>query len=196
MIAPVENLIESLVKLPSIGRKSAMRLAMYLLEESEDLSSELAEALYALKRDTKLCSKCHNYIDNNGCPVCRSPKRDDSVVCVVEKPADVYTIEETGRYKGMYHVVGGVLSPINGVTAEHLNIESLVSRIESESFEEIIIGLGGSAEAETTALYISRRVKDTGVRITRFARGLPAGLELDQVDRITLDRALEERIDM
>ncbi len=196
MIAPLENLVDALSTLPSIGKKSAWRLAVFLLEQSDEEVSHLAQCIRELKEKTVICRQCFNYSESELCPICSSTSRNQSVICVVEKPMDILTLEKSGRYRGLYHVLGGVLSPINGVTAETLNIAELKERIASEKPDELIIGLGGSADAETTSLYLSRIFAPGGLRITRFARGLPAGTELEYVDQLTLSQALHERVDI
>ncbi len=196
MITPLENLVEALCTLPSIGKKSAWRLAVFLLEQSDEEVSYLAQCIRELKEKTVICRQCFNYSESELCPICSSTSRNRSTICVVEKPMDILTLEKSGRYRGLYHVLGGVLSPINGITAETLNIAALKERIESEKPEELIIGLGGSADAETTSLYLSRIFASDNLRITRFARGLPAGTELEYVDQLTLSQALHERVDV
>lgn len=196
MIEPLENLVEALSKLPTIGRKSAWRLALYLLEQENDEVRHLAQCIFELKEKTLVCSRCFNYSESEVCSLCTSEVRDWSVICVVEKPLDILTIERSQRYRGLYHVLGGVLSPINGITTEKLRIAELQSRIESEKPCELIIGLGGSAEAETTSTYLCRILSHYPIRMTRFARGLPAGMELEYVDQLTLTQALNERKDV
>lgn len=194
MIEPIENLVEALSALPTIGRKSAWRLALYCLEQPAGEIEYLAQCLLALKEKVFTCKQCFNYSDAELCPLCASPARDRSCICVVEKPLDVLTIERSGRYKGLYHVLGGVLSPINGITSDSLRIAELRARIDSEKPAELILGLGCSADAETTSLYLTRLFSASGARITRFARGLPAGTELEYVDQLTLTQALNERV--
>jgi len=198
MLESLEELVTALGKLPTIGRKSAWRLALYLMERPEGEAQYLADAVLTARRKIRRCRVCFNYSEQEVCAVCASTSRDRSVVCVVEKPTDVFTIENAGRYRGLYHVLGGLLSPLNGVTAEKLQIAPLKERLRTGGGEvkEIIIGLGGSGDAETTALYLTRILKDVGVKVTRFARGLPAGLELEHVDQLTLTQALTERIDV
>ena len=196
MIGPLEDLVEAFCKLPTIGRKSAWRLALYLMERPESESIHLANMLTAARTRLRHCRKCFNYSEDELCSICASASRDASCICVVEKPVDVFAMERGGRYRGVYHILGGVLSPLNGITVDKLRISELGLRIRSEHPDEIIIGLGGSADAETTALYIARLYENTKVRITRLARGLPAGMELEYVDQITLSQALNERTDM
>ncbi len=194
MIAPLENLVEALSSLPTIGKKSAWRLALFLLEQSDKTVEHLARCIREIKEHTVICGQCFNVSETEVCTICASSSRNRSLICVVEKPLDVFIIEGSGRYRGLYHVLGGVLSPINGITADKLRITELQARVEAEKPEELIIGLGGSADAETTSLYLSRLFADSGVRITRFARGLPAGIELEYVDQLTLAQALNERV--
>jgi recombination protein RecR len=196
MIDPLENLVTALSKLPTIGKKSAWRMALHLLEQSDEDVYHLSACIHALKEKVVICKTCFNYSESDTCPVCASTSRNRSVICVVEKPLDVFTVEKSGRYRGLYHVLGGVLSPINGITADKLRISELKRRVEAEKPKELIIGLSGSADAETTSLYIHRIFANSGMRITRFARGLPAGLELEYVDQVTLSQALNERIEI
>ncbi len=194
MIPSLENLVEALSQLPTIGKKSAWRLALFLLEQNQEQVENLANCIGEIKEKICVCSECFNYSEEELCSICTSATRDRSVICVVEKPMDVFTIERSGRYRGLYHVLGGVLSPINGVTVDKLRIEELKQRVAKAKPEELILGLGGSADAETTALYLSRLFTQSPLRITRFARGLPAGMELEYVDQVTLSQALNERI--
>lgn len=196
MIDPLENLVNALSKLPTIGKKSAWRLALHILEQSDEDVHNLAQYINDLKEKVVVCRQCYNYSESELCPICSSASRNSSLICVVEKPLDVFTIEKSGRYRGLYHILGGVLSPINGITSDKIRIAELKTRVETKKTEELILGLSGSADAETTCLYISRIFADKDLRITRFARGLPAGLELEYVDQITLGQALNERIDI
>lgn len=196
MVAPLEKLVACLSRLPTIGRKSAWRLALHMMERPEEELRELAKAIAELQQSVRLCPRCFTYTDRDLCDLCSSTTRDQGVICVVEKPTDVLTVEKAGRYRGVYHVLGGVLSPINGVTPDRLRIAELSRRIEQGGVSELILGLGGSAEAETTELYLARLYGERGVRITRFARGLPAGIDLEYIDQITLTQALQERIEV
>jgi recombination protein RecR len=196
MIGPLETLIEQLTSLPSIGRKSAWRLALHLLERPADETSKLAAAMVEARSKITKCKRCFMYSEAELCPICASPSRDRSLICVVEKASDVFAVEKVGRYRGLYHVLGGALSPLSGITPDKLRIKELGDRIAGERPAELIIGLGGSAEAETTAIYLARLFKNAGVRTTRLARGLPAGMELEYVDQITLGQALNERTDI
>ena len=196
MIESLENLVDALCRLPTIGKKSAWRLALHLLEQNDEEVHNLAQYIHDLKEKIVICKQCYNYSESELCSICSSKSRKRSLLCVVEKPLDVFTVEKSGRYRGLYHVLGGVLSPINGITTSKIRIAELKTRIEEEKPQELILGLSGSADAETTSLYISRIFADNDMRITRFARGLPAGLELEYVDQITLGQALNERIDI
>ena len=196
MIGPLEELVEVLTSLPTIGRKSALRLAMHLLERPEEEVVRLAQTIIEVRKKIIKCRRCFMYSETEVCLICSSAKRDQSLICVVEKSPDVFSIEKSGRFRGVYHVLGGALSPLAGITPDKLRIPELAKRINEEHPAELIIGLGGSAEAETTAIYLARLFKSTGVRVTRLARGLPAGMELEFVDQITLGQALNERTDI
>jgi recombination protein RecR len=200
MLESLEELVAALSKLPTIGRKSAWRLALYLMERPEAEAKHLADTVLSVRRKVRRCGVCFNYSEGSVCSVCASAARDRSLICVVEKPTDVFTIENAGRYRGLYHVLGGLLSPLNGVTAEKLQITRLRERLGASGgdveVKEVIIGLGGSGDAETTALYLAKVLKGDGVKVTRFARGLPAGLEIEHVDQLTLTQALNERVDV
>ncbi len=200
MLESLEELVTALSKLPTIGRKSAWRLALYLMERPEAEAKHLADTVLSVRKKVRRCSVCFNYSEGAVCAVCASAARDRSQICVVEKPTDVFTIENAGRYRGLYHVLGGLLSPLNGITAEKLQIARLRERLGGDGgdveVKEVIIGLGGSGDAETTALYLAKVLKGEGVRVTRFARGLPAGLEIEHVDQLTLTQALNERVDV
>lgn len=196
MNGPIEELVEALCRLPTIGRKSAWRLAIYLMEQPEEEAVSLGETIAAVRKKLTRCKMCFNFSEHELCPICSSLTRDQSFICVVEKPADIFAIEKSGRYRGVYHVLGGVLSPLNGVTVDKLRIAELGTRVDSGIPHELIIALGGSADAETTALYLARLFRQKSVRVTRLARGLPAGMELEYADQITLGQALNERTDI
>jgi recombination protein RecR len=196
MIQPLEELVEALCTLPTIGRKSAWRLALHLMERPEHEALKLAESIVKVRQKLTRCKRCYNYSETELCPICSSVSRDQKQICVVEKPVDLFAFERSGRYRGVYHILGGVLSPLNGITIDKLRINELSSRIRTEQPGELILGLGGSADAETTALYLARIYRQQGVRVTRLARGLPVGMELEYVDQITLNQALNERTDV
>lgn len=196
MIGPLDDLVDAFCRLPTIGRKSAWRLAPYLMEQPEAEALNLARVLTSVRTKLRHCSRCHNYSETELCTICASPSRDAGCICVVEKPVDVFTIEKSGRFQGLYHILGGVLSPLNGITVDKLRIKELTERVKTEKPRELILGLGGGADAETTTLFLSRILQNEPVRITRFARGLPAGMDIEYVDQITLSQALNERTDM
>lgn len=196
MIQPLEELVEALCTLPTIGKKSAWRLALHLMERPEQEALKIAESIIKVRQKLIRCRRCFNYSESELCPVCSSVSRDQTQICVVEKPVDLFAFERSGRYRGVYHILGGVLSPLNGITVDKLRITELSNRIRSEQPRELILGLGGSADAETTSLYLARLYRQQGVRVTRLARGLPVGMELEYVDQITLSQALNERTDV
>jgi recombination protein RecR len=197
MIKPLEDLVNELSLLPTIGKKSAWRLTMHLLERPQDDLMRLSQCIALLKSSVMLCTQCFNYSTAPVCEICSSPSRDPSLLCVVERPMDVFAFEKSGAFRGLYHVLGGVLSPINGITAEKLRIAQLQERMRrSGAVRELILGLGSSAEAETTCLYLARLFVHGRFRVTRLARGVPAGMELEYVDQITLDHALHERTEI
>ncbi|MBN1758476.1 MAG: recombination protein RecR, partial [Chitinispirillaceae bacterium] len=171
--------------------------ALYLMEQPPSEAQHLADALTTARGRLRHCCRCFNYSEDEICAICSAPGRDGRCICVVEKPVDVFAMERGGRYRGVYHILGGVLAPLHGITVEKLRIRELSGRIETGQPEELIIALGGSADAEATALYLARLFKDkTSLRITRLARGLPAGMELEYADQITLSQALNERTDI
>jgi recombination protein RecR len=196
MVKPLENLVEALSRLPTIGKKSAWRLAVYMLDRPQEELDALANRIATIKTSITLCKHCFNYSTTDICDICASQTRDPSVICVVEKPMDIFVFEKTGTYRGLYHVLGGVLSPINGITADKLRIAQLGQRIMQNPVKEIILGLGSGADAETTSLYLARMFGGKSYKISRLARGMPAGMELEYVDQITLDNALQERTDI
>jgi recombination protein RecR len=196
MLQSLEQLVTALSRLPTIGKKTAWRLALHLVERPTSEVENLAECLRAVKHSIVTCRRCFNFSEGELCTVCSSTSRDTSLVCVVEKPMDVFTIENSGRYRGLYHVLGGVLSPINGITADKLHIADLIRRVDEEKPSELILGLGGSADAEATSHYIAKILHSRPVRVTRLARGLPAGMELEYVDQVTLMQSLAERTDV
>ncbi|WP_376791663.1 recombination mediator RecR [Thermoflexus sp.] len=193
---PIARLIEALVKLPGIGPKTASRLAFYLLRAPDEEVMALAEALRELKQQTRLCEVCFNITDESPCAICRDGRRDHGLICVVEEPIDVLAIERTGEYSGVYHVLHGVISPMDGIGPEHLRIRELVDRVRRDAPREVILATNPSLEGENTAVYIHRLLTPMGVRVTRLARGLPVGGDLEYADEITLVRALQGRQEM
>jgi recombination protein RecR len=190
---PVSRLIEELGKLPGIGPKSAARLAYYILRTPEADARALAEAVIAVKEKTVLCSSCQNITESNPCAICASDERDHSTICVIKEPLDILAFERTGRYRGVYHVLHGVLSPMDGIGPEDLKMKELVERIETGSVEEVILATNPNLEGEATAMYIQRLLSPSGIKVTRLARGLPAGGDLEYADEVTLTHALESR---
>ncbi len=192
---PVQNLIDAFSRLPGIGPKTASRLTFYLLRAPEELSQTLSAALLGIKADTGLCEICFNITrkDEPICEVCASQKRDQDILCVVEEPLDVLAIEKTAGYNGLYHVLHGVLSPIEGIGPEDLKIKALFDRLKTHEFKEIILATNPSMEGDATAMYLHERIKPLGIRVTRLARGLPVGGDLEYADQNTLLRALAGR---
>jgi recombination protein RecR len=188
----VDRLIEEFSKLPGIGRKTAMRLVFYILKEDKTEAERLAQALLDVKDRVKYCSICFNITESDPCFICQDEKRDKSMICVVEEANDVLALEKTGEYKGLYHVLGGALSPLDGITPENLRIKELLHRVKEE-VKEIILATNPNVEGEATAIYLSKLIKPLGVRVTRIARGLPVGGDLEFADQVTLMRALEGR---
>ena len=189
----LELLVEELAKLPSIGQKSAQRLALHILRGSKEDSVRLADAIRAVKERVGLCRVCGNFSDEDPCRLCSDPQRDASLVCVVEQPGDVMAFERTGQYRGRYHVLGGSLSPLDGRNPEDLRIRSLLERLRGATVTEVILGTNPNVAGEATALYLSRLLVPLGVRVTRIARGVPMGSDLEYSDQVTLARALEGR---
>ncbi len=189
----IENAVEELAKLPGIGRKTALRLALHLLKEESDTTYSLAEALAKMRTDVKHCTQCHNISDTDVCSICANPLRDKSVLCVVSDIRDVIAIENTSQYKGLYHVLGGVISPLEGVGPGDLQIESLMERLPQSEVKEILLAISPTMEGDTTAFYLTRKLRDHQLRITTIARGVPVGGELEYTDEITLGRSIVER---
>jgi len=189
----LQELIEHFRKLPGVGEKTARRLAFAVLDMEEGEVRDFAEALRRVKEEIGYCNRCGNLSEGDLCPICSDPGRTEGVLCVVERPADLYVLEGSGHYRGRYHVLHGVLSPLDGVGPEQLNLGALKERVEKEKIKELIIATNPSVEGDTTTLYIARLFRDSGVRVTRPARGLPLGSSLEFVDRGTISRALEGR---
>lgn len=194
----LEQLIESLMYLPGVGQRTAERYAQYLLKSDKKRTLELAERLNVLHDSIKICPKTFAYIDKDDelSPLYTNPKRDKRVVAVVAEPYDIVALEKTGLFKGTYHVLGGLISPIDGILPENIRAEELLTRIQQDEVEEVILATNASVEGETTALYIQSIIKNTDVNLTRLARGLPIGVDLEYADQITLGRALEGRQQM
>lgn len=193
----IENAVNEISKLPGIGKKTALRLALHLLKQKENFTEDLAAALTALRKEVRYCQKCHNISDTEVCSICSSNRRDKTLICVVEDIPDVLAIENTAQYKGLYHVLGGVISPIQGIGPDDLRIEALIQRIEGadeEKVSEVILALPATMEGDTTSFFITRRLKEFGIKISTIARGIPIGGELEYTDEITLGRSILTRI--
>jgi len=193
---PLQIAIEELSKLPSIGKKTAQRLAIHILKRENDEVESFVKAIRDLKLKLRFCSRCFNLSVNELCEICESSKRDHSIVCVVEEANDVIAIEKTNEFNGTYHVLGGSLSPLSGIGPDELRIKELLKRFEDEDFKEIILALNPDTEGETTILYLSKLLKPFGVKISRIARGLPVGGDLEFADDATIGRAVLGRIEI
>ncbi len=193
---PISRLIEELNKLPGIGPKSAQRLAYHLLQAPPERTRDLADAIMAVKQNLRLCSNCLNITDTDPCGICSDGTRDLTRICVVEEPIDILPLERTKKFRGLYHVLHGVISPGDGIKPEDLHIRELLDRLDSGSIVEVILATNPNAEGEATSMYIQRLVSPLGIRVTRLARGLPFGGDLEYADDVTLCRALEGRQEM
>jgi recombination protein RecR len=194
--APLARLIEEFYKLPGIGPKSAQRLAYYLLRMPAGEARALADAILEVKDRVTLCSACQNVTEVDPCRICTDPARDRSIICVVEEPLDILALERTGSYHGLYHVLHGAISPMDGIGPEDLKVAELLARIRAGGTQEIILATNPNLEGEATSMYLARLIGPLGLRITRLARGLPAGGDLEYADDVTLTRALEGRQEM
>jgi recombination protein RecR len=190
---PIARLIEELNKLPGIGPKSAQRLAYHLLRSPDDEARALAGAILALKEKITLCSLCFDNTDCDPCRICQDKERDHSKICVVEKPSDIMPLEHTGKYNGVYHVLHGTISPAQGIGPDELKLRELLARLQDGSVTEVIVATNPNVESETMAMYLQRSITPLGIRVTRLARGLPFGAELEYADDLTLGQALENR---
>jgi recombination protein RecR len=190
---PIERLVDALKRLPGIGEKSATRLAFFLIGAPEQLSQELADAIARLKQEIVLCEECFDLTDTSPCAICRHPDRDPSSVCVVEEPADLAAVEKSRRFSGRFHVLGGALSPIDGVGPGELRIAELEQRVRKGGIREVILATNPNAEGDATAHYISDRLRPLGVRLTRIAYGMPLGGDLEYADHVTIALSLENR---
>ena len=190
----LEKAVEEFAKLPGIGRKTAMRLVLHLLRENTESVETFGNALITLKREVKYCKVCHNISDTDVCRICSNPSRDASIVCVVENIRDVMAIENTQQFKGLYHVLGGVISPMDGIGPSDLEIESLVERVRNGGIKEVILALSSTMEGDTTNFYIFRKLAGYDVKLTVIARGISIGDELQYTDEVTLGRSIVNRV--
>jgi len=190
---PIARLVDELKRLPGVGQKTAVRLAFHLLRQPAEDVERLAQAISTAKQSLRTCSVCHNLTDADPCELCRSETRNAKQICVVESAQDIVNVEKTRRYAGLYHVLGGVLAPLDGIGPEQLNIKTLLGRLEKNAVEEVIIATNPTAEGDATALYLAKLIKPLGVRVTRLAMGIPMGGELEYADSVTLQHALDGR---
>ena len=189
----IEKLIQSFEKLPSIGNKTAARLAFYILNASEEETNEFVSSIINAKKNLKYCSKCYNISDTDPCTICGNPKRDQSQICVVEDVRDIIAMERTHEFKGVYHVLHGSISPMNGIGPDDIKIKELLARLMDGVVKEVILATNPRVEGEATAMYLSKLIKPLGVKVTRIAHGIPVGGDLEYTDEITLTKALEGR---
>lgn len=195
-VAALEKLIEQFQKIPSIGRKTAQRMAFHVLDLTDDQAKEFADAIIDAHTKIHHCALCHNLTENELCPVCASPNRDKTTVCVMEEPRDVLALEKTREFNGVYHVLHGVISPMNNIGPDQLTIKSLVERAVSGEIKEVIMATNPTIEGDTTAMYISKLIKPFGVKVTRLAYGIPVGADIEYADDVTLMRALSGRSEL
>ena len=189
----VQHAVDELSKLPGIGKKSAQRIVFFLLKIPKPNVVELADALVDIKDKSKFCSICYNITDTDPCPICSSSRRDRSIICVVEEANDVIALEKTGEYRGIFHVLGGALSPLDGIGPDELRIKELMTRLRDE-VQEVIIATNPNTEGEATAIYLAKLIQPLDIKTTRIARGIPVGIDIEHADEITLSRAIEGRV--
>lgn len=190
------NLINEFKKMPSIGAKTAQRLAFYIMRISEDEANKLAQAIIDLKKRIRNCDICGNIAESNVCSICCNPKRDKTIICVVEEPKDIIIIENTGAFRGQYHVLMGAISPLDGIGPGDLRINQLMDRIREQNVKEIVIATDPNTEGEATATYLAQMIRPLGIKVSRIARGLPMGMEIEYADEGTLAKALEGRVEI
>lgn len=193
---PIKNLIHCLSALPGIGEKTATRLALFIMHQSAADAQQLAQSIIDVKEKIHLCPQCFNFADNDLCVICKNPSRDRRIICVVETPGDAMSIEKTGHFKGLYHVLHGVLVPLDGIGPDQLKIKQLISRVQSEQITEVILATNPTVNGNATALYISQQLASSRVKVTRIAQGIPSGGDIEYVDESTLRSALNGRQDM
>ena len=189
----IEKLIQSFEKLPSIGNKTAARLAFYILNASEEETNDFISSIVNAKKNLKYCSKCYNISDTDPCPICANPKRDQTEICVVEDVKDIIAMEKTHEFRGVYHVLHGSISPMNGIGPDDIKIKELLARLMDGTVKEVILATNPRVEGEATAMYLSKLIKPLGIKVTRIAHGIPVGGDLEYTDEITLTKALEGR---
>ncbi|PIY78777.1 MAG: recombination protein RecR [Parcubacteria group bacterium CG_4_10_14_0_8_um_filter_35_7] len=194
----IQNLIDEFNKLPGIGPKTSERFVFYLLKQSEEEIKKFAKAIENLKKKITICSQCYNFSEKDPCPICTDPRRDKSLLCVVAYPQDLQAIEKTNEYKGLYHILGGILNPIEGIGPKELKIQELLKRVKkpNSKIQEIILGLNPDLEGEATAIYLAKLLRPLKIKVARLARGLPMGSDLQYADEVTLSNALEGRKEM
>jgi len=190
----VQDAVDAFAKFPGIGRKSALRLVLHLLRKNPAEAKGLGDAIHKLVDQIRYCERCFHFSDHALCSVCANPKRQHETVCVVADPRDLMAIESTGQYNGAYHVLGGLIAPLEGVQPEHLQIESLIARVQQGGISEVVLALNSTHEGETTAFYLSSKLSGTGVRLSTLARGVAVGAELEYADELTLAKSIAERV--
>lgn len=190
---PIRAMIKTLCKLPSIGEKTARRLAFFILKSPPEYADELITNIKKLREKVRFCSVCFNLTESDPCSICRDPSRDCGIICVVEEPQDISVIEKGGEFKGRYHVLHGALSPLHGITGDDIKVRELIERVEKGGIVEVILATNTDAEGESTAVYIAQALRGKGVKVTRIACGIPAGSEIEYTDSVTLNRALKNR---
>lgn len=190
----LDEAVHQLSRLPGIGRRTALRLALHILRSDPEMALSLADALKRMRNEMRYCSRCHNVSDQPVCPICSDPRRDSKMICVVENVKDVLTVEATAQYRGLYHVLGGLISPIEGIGPGDLEIDSLVNRVKNENVREVILALSPTMEGDTTNFYIFRKLQELPVKVTMLARGLSMGADLDYTDTLTLSRSIQGRV--
>lgn len=190
----IEDAVTEISRLPGIGKKTALRLALHLLKQNEAVTEALSLALTRMREEIKYCTICYNISDQEECSICQSVRRDRTLVCVVEDIRDVLAIENTNQYSGLYHVLGGVISPIQGIGPDELKIDSLIARVAQGELKEVVLALSATMEGDTTSFYLNKRLKESGINVSTIARGIPVGGELEFTDEVTLGRSIMTRI--
>jgi len=189
----ISRLINELARLPGIGKKTAERLAFFIMKSEEKFGNDLAQAIIDVKKNVRFCSICYNFSEKELCDICKNPSRNKKIICVVEEPKDIWVIEKSGIFKGVYHVLMGAISPLDGIGPDKIKIRELLRRLEEQEVEEVIIATDPDIEGDATALYIARLIKPLGIQVTRIASGLPVGGDLEYADSVTLSRAISGR---